>query len=670
MAYLRADEETGFFAFYHDQLARMAGHNLELRSSGHVRTEYDDQNEFDGVSGWSPYLFEARGAFYPNKQVFRELGAADAQQQTPWYSAYEPFYDDQLAFNRRSNYTGYLGQGGASTVAVPPIGVSQNEINRLSVPQIFPGVFEEGVGLDGSVAIRSAKGIFISKRPLIPLPKQQKLPDDPTGDTDLNYKAAGIYGDGPDQLVHDLPQPTVGGSASRAAGIMDLYDFTYNWQAWRSGFQYHTLDWYLPQESAMPMAGNMQAGIPFYGNLSASQYLPAPAPFTMAVDERYGNVMYFPNNSLIALMEDGGLMFVDGWGSEILMSAGSIRLSCAGDVFAAPGRNFNVWSGYDTEIKANNCVDISANQGSIRTKAQQQHMAVAGNGGCGGFLFESRAATGPGYTYDPNNPISNGFNVRCPASPVVMMGQDMLLTTRYPVQGNHIVIDAGTAKTILNGEYVEAQATEAVTLITGGAVHEFWNGYVTLTGDTSVDGKIVVSNCGLFGTSVAAPQVAANLNIYDGTTSAIVSTAVADIATRESALASYAIVASLDVTELVTTAPALPTVQFEWRDAPDYLTEGFVYYESRWQQVARLTGQGLPGWVESASVDAFGNRTMPYPGISTWTAEDSYATQNLNIHDQVTDIAQDRGSLYETATYAVPEFITLNGNYSVISNAE
>jgi hypothetical protein len=448
---------------------------------------------------------------------------------------------------------------------------------------------------------------------------------------------------------------------------MDMYDFVYNWQAWRHSFHYHAMDWYIPEESAMPMAAAITAAIPTYGSLASSQFLPTPTAFTMKVDERYGNVVYFPNNSFIALLEDGGLMFVDGWGSEFLMSAGSIRRSCAGDIWDVPGKNLNVWAGLDIVNRANGSVDVSANLGNIRVKAQGNVTMLAGNGGCGGFLFESRAIHA-GYEYDAHNPAVSGFVVRCKTSPIVLMGQDMLLTTRYPAQGNHIVIDSGTAKTIVSGTHVEVQAASSFLAITGGVVHEFWSSEVNFGADTSVTGKLVVTNCGMFGVSVAAPQTATILCNYPSGVSTTVNTAVTDVNSRNSTMTSYATSAANDVEDLVTRAPAIETVQFVFRDATDYNTVGLSFYEPRWHQIARLSGESMATWTESACTDASASTTYPHPGEAAWISGTAYAQQPLALHDQLTDLAINRGSAYEEAAYTVPNFVDLDGNLPVILN--
>lgn len=661
LAFMRVDEATGLFLFYHDQLTRLAGYNLQQWSAGRHREELDDQNEFTGVDGWTHQLFEARGTFGPNagSTTYRTFQASDAQQNQPWYSAYEPAADDQIPFHRRRVYRGYLGQGGAEILAIPPVGYNNTNLHTLSDQTVIPGVFEQGVAQDGTLGIRSAKGIFLVKSapPAMPIPKQLKTPQDPTGDSPAIYKHAGLYGTGPTHHVGDF-QPGVSNDAQvRAASAMDLYEYLFNWKSWRHAFHYHALDWYIPQESAMPNHANMASGVPGYAALASRQWLPTPTGISFKVDERYGNVIYFPNQSMLALLEDGGIALIDGWGSEIRMSGGSIMEACAGDIWKLPGKNHNVWAGNDAIMRANGTAEVTANLGNVRIKAHESVLALAGGGGCGGFLFESRAIQA-GYQYDAHNPAVSGFVVRCKTSPIALMGQDMWLTTGYlPSEtGHHLVIDAGTSKLMLGGNFIEARALSAVMLIPGVAgvnqvVNEFWAAENNLAADTSVSGKLMSSGCIMSGSTV-------------GSSIATVPTA---IAARQTALGTYLTASAPDLTDLLTRAGDIVNVQFVFRDAVDYGTSGLALYEPRWQQMARLTGQSLFSWTEQSCTDDHNSVTYPHPGQAAWTAGSAYGRQNLLLHSDVTGLAVDRGSTYETVAYNTPTFVNLDGNYPVIT---
>ena len=58
-------------------------------------------------------------------------------------------------------------------------------------------------------------------------------------------------------------------------------------------------------------------------------------------------------------------MLADGFGSAIKMTAGKIRLECAGDIELAPGRSL-IGIGSQIILKAKKSVDISASDNDIR----------------------------------------------------------------------------------------------------------------------------------------------------------------------------------------------------------------------------------------------------------------------------------------------------------------
>jgi hypothetical protein len=665
----RVDEETGLFIFYHDQLTRLAGHNLQIWSAGFQRNDEDDENEWDSVEGWSPYLWEQRGALIFGTSVTKTYSPSDTQVNQPWYAGTEPISDTLIPFHRRTKLRGYLGQGGADLVAVPPEGGS---LFDMAMQQQIPGVYEFGVALDGQVGIRSAKGIVISKRPLAPLPMMQKTADDPDGDTSANYKANGVYGNGPDHKVGDIFVPSPNDHQIRAAAAIDAYDYLFNWKTFRHTFNYHTLDWYIPQETAMPNAGSMASGIPSYGNLAGQQYLQTPPSFPMQVDSRYGNVLYFPNNAYIALLEDGGILFVDGWGSEFLMSAGSIRLSAAGDIWELAGRNINHWAGWDLIGRGNNEVNLSANWGHLRVSAGASVLGLAGNRGCGGFLWESRA-TQTVEVYDANNPIVTGFVVRCKHSPIALMAKDILVSTLAlgtNDANSHIVLEAGVAKIIEHANVIEERADLTVMHVLGGStVNEFWATENNFGAAVSVDGKLDVNGCVLATTTITAGTLmsATNYMQNDAGVTAAVATMVSQVSGRAATASAYAASSEDDRKELVNNTD-VETVEFEWRDKQDYKTEQLAVFEPRWQQIARLTGQSLHKWTEFPSTDDVGNITYPHPGKGEWLEGNAYNMEDLNLHNQTTDLAEDRGGAYESPQLQSPTQSNLDGTWVIIMN--
>jgi hypothetical protein len=411
MMMMRVDEETGVFGFYDDQLLRVAGHNLEIRSSGYERTDDDDEWEFNLIEGVVPgYLWEGRGAFERDRVIYRTYSTEDVQATLPWYSEHEPFDDHQQAIRRYRKYMGYLGQGYKRTLFIlpEPDSADRNEEipNLLKITDLikFPGVAEEQWGMDGHISQRSAKGIILSKRILIPMAKRTKLEEDTAGDTAANYKQDGVFGVGAAHLVGDIAYPNcVGTNLLQAAAFLDLYAHVFNWRGLHP-FHYHELDYYMPEDDDYWFAPEMVRGNPpFIDCRSPSQGMLAPMPLMFTVDERYGQVMYFPNNSYIAMIDDGGVVIGDGYGSEIRLTAGNIYETAANDIYALPGKNWACWAGHDFVARANWNAHLVANRCNVFIKAENKTLIMGGNDKCGGVLIESKSPKTQFETETPPN---------------------------------------------------------------------------------------------------------------------------------------------------------------------------------------------------------------------------------------------------------------------------
>ncbi len=634
LAYARVDEGTGLFLFYKNQLARLTGHNLQMWSAGWHRDDADDENDWSSEEGWSPYLWEADGLFANGVRPVSARTATETQVDTPYYGAYEPLDDDAIPFHRRTEFRGYLGQGGRDALAAPS---AELTVNRLIDSSIAPGLFEQVLGLDGELGIRSARGVVIAKDPFIAIPKRLLRPDAPTGDRAATYSAAGTFGSGPPHLVGGGPTGT--DRDAKYLGRMDEYAYLFNWKS-PHPFHYHTADWYLPQEDDLPEAAGYAA--PAYAGLATDQYLPAPEPFTVRIDERYGTVLCFPNRAMIALTDDGGIILIDGWGSEFRMMGGEIRQSCAGDAVIATGRNAVTLAGYDVVHRANHSIYASANHGDVRFKAERQFMALAGNGGCGGFLFDSRSNY-PVFEDDAHEPVLSGFFVRTKNGPVVLAGREILLSTSLlggTEVPRHIVLDAGAAKIITNsGVFERRLASAALDLFAGGGVNEFWSDFAQLNSAVVINGNL----------SYAARVT------FD-----------ADCATaRLDQMQTYAADSLGDVTELAGRTD-LATTQFVWPTSAAFRAADLIVHETRWQQAARLAGQTLPVWTENAAVDLAASETHPYPGTAAWVTATGYKQLDLTLYSDTTGTAAVRGAAYETAAYGTVQSYNLDGTYTTV----
>ncbi len=98
--------------------------------------------------------------------------------------------------------------------------------------------------------------------------------------------------------------------------------------------------------------------------------------------------------SIIRQQPDGSIVISDGHGSEISMHRGRITISPAADLELRPGRDCLELVPRRKVINAGEEVQIVANEGNVRIKAETDVDVLAGNGGQGRILVENRAESG------------------------------------------------------------------------------------------------------------------------------------------------------------------------------------------------------------------------------------------------------------------------------------
>lgn len=704
----RVDEECGVWHFWHDQLTRIAGHNLQMWTTGYSREDKDDEGEFDKVEGHTPYYWEDLGAFEFGLNVQRNYDA-ECWQHDPdlqGYNAVEPCVDDQLAFHRLRDFYGYLGQAHKRVLCLLPqpdaSSSSPNQadfllggeilesssfdpvvecdntvctptnLNTLSKQLIYPGVFEEDLALTGRWAMRSAHEIVISKHVVVPVPKQMVLAEDPNGDNSENYQAAGAMGSGPPHVINgDINVPGGGDPTQiRAAGFLDTHAFIFNWVG-DHPFYYHTQDWYLPDEASLIY---LPAFTPIaFNTLSTTQFIPAPTAVPLYVDHRYGEVNYYPNHSYFGLLEDGGVVLGDGFGAELKMANGSVWLTAPGDINLMAGRDVVSFAGYDLIMRAKNSFDLSATNRDGRIKAHN-NLWLAATGECGGILLQSMATSAASdFSKTGEEATLAGIVIKATNSLVSVCAADLSLAlSDVDTQPHTLVFDAGAQGRIkFRSQYFER------FLMNNGAAFDFWATDETVSAGNEYwqDGTIFNQPVLVNGQILADGCIIATGNL--ASTSGHVVTALAQSSRGQVGQ----IVNTANYTQLFDYyqdrgATALPDIgnlellilderqfdytlcdaTFSFRSQTDYRTSGYVLFESRWQQLARLSGTPVSTWAEEA-VDG----TYPYPGI-----EAMYSTLDPVLYNISTGRAVARGPAYQNPSFNLPTTSVLNGTYTVI----
>ena len=719
MAQVAVNEACGVFAFLFDNMLRLAGHNLQIRTAGSELEALDDQGEFILQEGFTPYTWEHKGVFSPTAAAGTKRTAQASQIDEQHYAELEPRYDDQMPFPRIVHAQGYLAQGGQRKVQLPPkdVDVYRHESNP------GPAVFSEDIALTGRYSLRSAKAITIAKRVPMINPKRMRRPEatDP-GDTEKNYSFASAFGGGDSPEYHTIrDELAISGGyphslLTRAAGVMDAHAFTFNWEA-NHAYWYHREDWNTPQEADGEISGHYQSKLGGgFGSLKSQQYLSPPPTETYKVDHRYGDGTYHLNESSIDLLEDGGVVIADGFGSELRMTGGQIFLSAPGDIWMKSGRNTNIWAGQDAIVRAKNSVDVTASDRDVRLKAEKNMQLLAGNGTNGGILLESRGSNF--YAFAPRtgeDVVSGGVVIKSSNANTVVLGDNIYMRSGLqPEATGEITLDCSQGRGLLKTNtklqehfvrsgvwwfFCDGKTGENVGKVTAG--YEFGEKWASMAGGVGINGHV-----GINGVKVNKgwdlvidghyASTMAEINPYVSWLTDTGKVAALTDAKR------FLAAATVDRQKLLVKVgtdqyksqfvkywylPRWPgntekiqSIGFSLRE--NYGTRDFTLYEDRWQQLSRMANEKVGTWTENGvPIAADGEHadtiTHPHPGNDKWAKEARLYELDLKFTEDgakglesapVSTAEGKIGDPYTDSTFETPAERVLDGNYRIVGS--
>jgi hypothetical protein len=687
MAFLKSDENTGFWAFYRDQLARVSGHNIQIRSAGWEVEALDDQGEFNHIEGFTPYPWEQLGAFEFGTDTHKENSVSAQQISEPYYSKWEPLENDQQPFHRTRHYHGYAGQGGKRVVVAPPVGASG--VNTYSKRDRHIGLFDESVAQTGLWTVRTAKGVRIIKKSLIPVAKAIARPESKTGDDHTDYMAASKQGSGdPHRVTGDIETSGEDPGMQRAAGALDGDAYATNWEAY-VGFHYHKNDYYLPEEAEMLNdVGSNQARIDF-SSLSSRNSLNPPQPSQVKIDHRYNQVKIYPTYSYFEMLDDGGVILGDGYGSEIRMVGGNIYITCPGDLFLQPGRRLVGMSGTDTMFRARKNFEASTTEKDVRIHSGR-NMEL---GAEGGVLVESKSVeTGWSGWQDKvgEDVMQNGIHLKAANSSVCAWSDLLYLRTGVEGPGVGMYFDAGQGQgaVAVNCDSLQTWARTAIADYLGSG-SEVTAAYIwsasgaVIGGNLCQDGSLISTGSILADQwieSASAHFASALSDQFNGLVGLLkdrpleeAKTAVAECKSSHGTAKTQGgdnYIQTWDegyyASEMCGDPATIDAISASFRDSSQYRSDDFRLFESRWQQLARLWGTSVSNWSEIPITKA-GQETYPFPGKEKLVDDEAFRTQDLTMYDLEQGVAQGRdGGGYEQPRYGEPTPAVLNESYTVI----
>jgi hypothetical protein len=661
-SYLRVNEACGLWLNYFDSYAKLAGLSLQIQSyCEHVFQQYDE-GELFSMRGYATYPWESVGMYGPGEDFTRKNDVKSVQLDRDFpFGAIEPMAQSITPVYRLTEHTGYLGQGFNRTL-VRPAQTSGPRFRTEAEQDKDIGLFNEFLTLDGSYGLRSAKQILFAKYPLIPSPRRKRAVEDAQGDDftkDNNYRFSGQFGEGDEHKVRDWQDSNASAVPNmlRTAGVLDFATRHFNWKSTHP-FQYHAKDYSYPDEgdNASPLSS-----VQFYRGQFDRAYVEV-SPSKLRIDDRYQDVNYYNTASFFSLNEDGGVVIADGYGSQITMAGGQIRLEAGGDVMLMSGSRV-VTLAKEAIVRAKSSVDISASDNDVRIKAEKNLQLLGGNSGSGGVLIESK-----GQGMQQNYAQKIGDKVE--ASGIVLLSRggsvNLLSRTAYVRTG----VEEGNAEG--SGDFVIDCASGRSRMVSYASGHVFFNSegmglwhspsgqdtieitesnylgpqFSKIQGPTVMARDVCIIKGGSLGVDrgvyargmiIALRQMACFRAIVGDSSSN-------DIPAQISKFISDFTAFSEQITEL-----GLPLLQgyftsmywqeknpgnrqllsdeigFSFRDesrtgsAYEYGQEKFFLLEPRWQQLGRLgltQGQG-PSWSEKP-VQYQGDKLYPWPGKVNW----------------------------------------------------
>ena len=710
-SWIRASDMAGMWCFYADKLTRIAAYNYEFWTAGSSHWIKNDEGEINDVELFTPYPWEGLGVLSPEVDCSTddtEGGAYTAGQEN---LASEPAKIDQLLIPRLMRVRGYLGDAHREMVVLPKIDLTDDALGlgtgeafteAYSNKTTYAGLLDVHKHTDGMYSIRSARGIHFEKYILIPVPKQLAPPEetDEIGDGSTNYKPSGYWGDGPED-IHTKYAWTWSDPERPDTWAAEMYDYNaymFNWYGVKTTVA-HTKDWFLPEEGYFPLSDVVYSGSvigegdgppagetegPIDGiyapeaRLSNTFVFPLPKFSEIMIDHRVGGSRYYYSRSLISQLPDGSVLLEDGYGSSIHMTGGNINMSCAGDVWARPGRSMIVWAPDDLVLRGGSSVDITASNADVRIKAERNLHMISGNSGTvGGMILESRSVydyAGPyKFRNDAGEPLvgedvdTYGIIFKTVNAPVMMYGADIYVKSISPSSGGgfdaggNIVLEAD--RDLMTSGYsvvhysesgvneIIGQKLEAGPVVSGASIVNRFDTENTVFGATGLfrakatnavldtDGGGLWSKGTLNISGAVVPVSGTVIDSVIDTLSAAFNTWVDEGLVS---LTNYLYTETYDK-GIRANPDFIAQAGFTCRNARQYGLlgpseveddVGFFLVESRWQQTYRKKEIGIVWYEPTVAIPGLTTEfTRPHPGQQFWIFDEKYRIFDGTLFD-------------------------------------
>jgi hypothetical protein len=655
---LRVNEQCGLWMSIFDSWCRLAGVQLDIESSVHGEYARDDEGESRHLRAIAAYPWEALGLYDSGTAFTQDYDGKDVQ-----YTKHKAAIDlpegkeDVQPIYRYLEHGGYLGQGHLRAVVKPAKVAGVQRYSDQDIPD--EGVFRETIGLDGSYSLVSAKRVYIGKRCKIVIPKAVKAAEDGRGDDALkdNYLFSGKFGSAEPHKISDIKITVPHQAMLRCAAVNDLIAHTMNWQALHP-FHYHKLDfktWQLDEQDQH--FNRIQEHLDFTV-LADESAMTDPIAISMHIDHRYGDVDYFERESFLIFHDDGSVQLGCGYGAQILLAEGNIRIQAPGTVAVEAGTDA-IMLADQIILRAKDSIDVSSSQRDVRIKAERNMQLLAGNSGQGGMLLESKG-TGSINNYAQlfgEDVQSSGIVLKAAEGTCAVLAQNIYLRTGGADLGEgDILLDASGGQRDIRfyADEIHAYANSQITFAFGpqddvsvvNRLYTFKSDVCIIDVPLELGGQLrcysaagilslgeIVSTACIIGEQVASADGSIGFiaaSFFPPITAALtaVSAVMPGLRSVESTVHQDTIVLTYYQTTQLGDFDTITNLGFSYRDPPgagiQYKTESFTWPEARWQMLQRLgLASGGVVWAETPVLYQ-GELTYPWPGKQQLTIAPSF----------------------------------------------
>lgn len=711
---MQSDDATGVWVFSDDSYLRQAGVNYQGITGGKVEEDYNDNGELVETVGHSMFSWELLGRT-EKPQTDKDLIEQDLtrMQGKPLGSSYR-VDDNAKPFHRVVEYGGYLGHGYQRVINAPPNEAPESYVygkeNRDQYCLSRVSQFA-----DGEVSIESAKSIILSKKCFIPSIQTMEVVDNFDGGAgDSSKESGGEYDfSHEDVKVKSSPEFNKGATTcellQELAALMDYQNHLFNYKLVYP-FVYHKKDYYVSDEmdTTLPTPKYMS----WFSTLRNQQFVEMPEKHELDIHDKLKST-YYASESGLAFLPAGGVSMYGGYGEEIRMGSGTSTISAPGDIWIKAGRNIHLWAGNDIILKAKNCIDESATDGSIRIKAEKHLEMLGGNSGSeGGVLIESKSSGDFDFSESGDKVAVGGLIIRASKGTAVFEGENTYICAGIDSGVGTLTIDAGqpngslnlcggfinnylsTSYFIANGTFDSSETGQVNNVlyirpgnsidspgILSTALHVFNSGNIVTTGNVMSGGSLIVRNtCSTLmdSESMVMPVPKENrdrMEVYFDTVQKRLENNV------ELAQGYYSILSdNLYVENKAGNADRLKYAGFSYRTEMEYGAYDFKLYADRWQNIAyALTPEGesstLNTWEEKKVSTTNEVGQYPYPGDKFYEGDETclvyqpcmlYNMEPYTCARRIFDgeILEE----YSDPKYAEPELKSLN-EYTIIGGA-